>query len=384
MRPNDRTALLAMSAAEALAQPLAPGAFGLPTSHIHESQFNNRNVSRETPSRETLAAAEADMRRRQEARRLAALAGPARTGGLHPSLPAPSLTLYHGAALFSLRYPQEPDPIGGGLRGAVKPYITSAARRRFMRFMASIDMTRVSALPLFITLTYPGEYNANPEQWKTDLRRFIGRLVYRFPSASGVWRLEPQQRGAPHYHLLVFNQNYIHHGWVATEWSDVVAQGYTKYVYLHTRIERVHSYNGVLAYAAKYMAKRSEGDKPLDWGRWWGIFNRPQLPITPITCTLTPQQFFTLKRTARRLLEHQGCTLRAPRRVEGLSVFIHYNSGARLVANVCDNTSDTTGLLEARLALHQARNSRDEKPLPLSMLRSESTTTTPASQETPG
>jgi hypothetical protein len=130
-----------------------------------------------------------------------------------------------------------------------------------------------------VTLTYPGQYAESPEIWKNDLDNFLRRLARRFEHASGVWKLEPQRRGAPHFHLLVWGASY--HDllqWVSAAWYEVVGSNDERHLRAGTRVEMVRSYSGVRSYAAKYLGKEVQGGCWQYPGRWWGIFQRVKLP----------------------------------------------------------------------------------------------------------
>ena len=77
---------------------------------------------------------------------------------------------------------------------------SAKARGRMMELCAKI---RDDAVALFVTLTYPSDWPGDPARWKRDLDAF-GKWICRFaPGVGAIWKLEPQQRGAPHFHLLV-------------------------------------------------------------------------------------------------------------------------------------------------------------------------------------
>src|SRR5271157_7616 len=88
----------------------------------------------------------------------------------------------------------------GGIRSKIGGF-SSASRRRLMYMIARVK--RDAVLPLFVTLTYPDKFPSARES-KRHLDIFLKRIRRAFPVAGGIWKLEPQQRGAPHYHLLVW------------------------------------------------------------------------------------------------------------------------------------------------------------------------------------
>jgi hypothetical protein len=128
---------------------------------------------------------------------------------------------------------------------------------------------------LFVTLTYP-DVVYEGQKIKRDLSAFIKRLLRAFPSAAGVWKLESQERGSPHYHLLVLGVEFIHHTWVSSAWYDIVGSGNPDHRRSGTQVRRVQSHKHAMRYVAKYLSKPTEsyedGDGLGEVGRRWGKF----------------------------------------------------------------------------------------------------------------
>jgi hypothetical protein len=139
-----------------------------------------------------------------------------------------------------------------------------------------------------LTLTYTAEYPPIAQS-KRDIKVFLQWFRRKCPSACGVWRLELQNRGAPHYHLLLWKLPYVPHGTYQTAWSTVIGAFRAR-----VRIERERS--GALGrYVSKYVTKAdrpestpdagdavslsvSHNRPPETTGRWWGVVNRANLP----------------------------------------------------------------------------------------------------------
>ena len=168
------------------------------------------------------------------------------------------------------------DQVGGGKRGKISGF-TSSSRRRLMQTLAK---TIKDQKPIFITLTYPKEWPSDPKTWKKHLQNFIKRLVYKYPGSSGFWKLEPQYRGAPHYHMLIWGVSYFDLlCFTGLAWFNVVKSGDLKHLQAGTRVEEIRSWKGVRSYASKYLGKKIEGLPGWDEvGRFWGIFGRDRLP----------------------------------------------------------------------------------------------------------
>ena len=184
----------------------------------------------------------------------------------------------------------------GGRRKEISEF-SRGSRRRLLRRMGGVDwdhvMHRMAAV-VFVTLTYPAEY-PTARASKRDLDVFLKRFVREYPEAFGFWKLEPQRRGAPHYHLLLAVGEYscFDHTndlimsmreWVPRAWCEVVASDDPMHYWFHDNrkvkvVEEVRSKNGVMRYAGKYVGKAQEGSVASergDWphsGRWWGLIN---------------------------------------------------------------------------------------------------------------
>ncbi|HLW03938.1 MAG TPA: hypothetical protein VKT82_35145 [Ktedonobacterales bacterium] len=156
-----------------------------------------------------------------------------------------------------------------GKRGKIRGF-SRASRRRMLRAMASLKREEV-ARAKFVHLTYPSEY-PTPAKAKDHLRAFIKRLRRQFEKAAVTWKIEPQKRGAPHFHLLILGPMRIDKHWLSRAWYEVVDSGDEKHLRAGTKIEVVRSYRGAVSYTSKYMAKvqEMEPDEAEAWGRWWG------------------------------------------------------------------------------------------------------------------
>lgn len=178
---------------------------------------------------------------------------------------------------------QKEDPVGGGLRGEVKGF-SDASRRRLMRTIGGIKLD--SDLPLFITLTYPNVF-PDAVSSKRHIKMFFQRFLRAFPSHGSIWKLEPQKRGAPHYHLLTWGCDLEHVGqFVPGAWFEIAGGGDVNHLKWHMGmlknqhcVQQVYSRNGVLRYASKYLGKTFEVEGWEAVGRYWGVINRENIPF---------------------------------------------------------------------------------------------------------
>lgn len=213
-----------------------------------------------------------------------------------------------------------PFPCACGCRRGRVGGFSARSRKRLLEKLARLEHDPSSVS--FVTLTYPQQF-PTPQRAKQHLRAWLKRLQVRFPDVAAVWRLELQQRGAPHFHLIIFGASWIDKRWIQKSWSEVI--GWAG-VPVFTRIERLRSWRGVMSYASKYIAKVSDvADAPRfatevpdvqagDWGavtvltgravgfnslpylaarwdfvgRWWGVFNEAGLPYADKSTVVVP------------------------------------------------------------------------------------------------
>lgn len=196
--------------------------------------------------------------------------------------------------------------------------ITGFSRKSRMRLLKKMSTLQKTDRPLFITLTYPSEFPNDKEIYKADLAKFLKRLVYRFPATCGVWRLEFQNRGAPHYHLLVWGLPYHHRilFWISKIWYEVVGSGDKKHLDAGTQVQKIRSWRGVMSYASKYMAKT--GDYGQNIGRVWGLFNRARLPVSEYIEVQVSQK--TVVKIMRLMRKYSGIKSRD---YPSLSIFVN-------------------------------------------------------------
>ena len=250
--------------------------------------------------------------------------------GFVDSLPPPDLlSLSHDGSPYC---PPVPPRSGGGPRGVVR-YLSPASRRRL-----SADLARVlrSAPMLFLSLTMPGD----PSRWSGSfspdfgpprplpgpfesrhlLRVWFKRVLRHCPTVSAHWKLEPQMRGVPHFHLLMYGfptdpdslDAFI--VWMRDQWHDVAGRGDPLHL-LHGFDAQPVIDNPDLArsYLAKYVSK----DGPLELnpdigafippdpssvGRFWGVMGRERIPYArPVSVPVPEIVRVMLLRITRRL-----------------------------------------------------------------------------------
>jgi len=121
----------------------------------------------------------------------------------------------------------------------------------------------------FITLTYPAEFPCNGRETKGHLNTFLQFLRRR--NLKNVWILEFQERGAPHYHIIV--NGFIPKDELAKRWYKIVGSGDEKHLQAGTRIEAIRSKQHLYGYLSGYINKLDQKIVPMEFenvGRFWG------------------------------------------------------------------------------------------------------------------
>ncbi len=219
---------------------------------------------------------------------------------------------------------------GGGRRQTISTF-SRASRRRLLQTLNSINKKQVK-IPLFITLTYPGEFPTDPRTWKRDLQAWRRRMHRKFGPCPMVWRLEFQKRGAPHFHLLAFIDATAAelYEFVSRSWYEACGKICPEHLRAGTNVQPVKSWRGVMAYASKYMGKLETAiPGEVAPGRFWGVWSKELLPISVEIIPLDHHQALRLRRIYRKF---SGTRYRTQRILFGTTTFVRHETSNRLLA----------------------------------------------------
>jgi hypothetical protein len=203
-------------------------------------------------------------------------------------------------------------------RGSVIREFSREARTNMLYTMSRIKR---DSLPCFVTLTYGQSYNADAKVWKNDLHSFALRLHRAFPDFSGIWKLEPQRRGAPHYHLLIWGVSCQElRAFVPAAWHEVIKSDDPNHLSWHMGlcgngnihcVQEVSTPKAMYQYVIKYINKAStEGWKNV--GKWWGIFWKEKLPFgEEVVFEITDEKALEIMRYMRRFTRRSSRNLQS-------------------------------------------------------------------------
>lgn len=205
--------------------------------------------------------------------------------------PAFYFTIAHGSEFAQVKAagfsaPKPGSPPRREVRG-----LSEKSRRRLIKKLAALDKTSQKHKPVFITLTYPDVWPEAPAEWHAHLKNFCQRVRYKFPHACIIWRLEYQERGAPHFHLILLGPRFLDYSWVAEKWNAVVAKGNEQHLAAGTETRAARNWGETQNYLAKYVAKQLPHEHTEATGRQWGIYGRDNLPIY-LETYMVPDAFF--------------------------------------------------------------------------------------------
>jgi hypothetical protein len=222
---------------------------------------------------------------------------------------------------------------GGGIRDRIKGF-SRASRRNLLRRLASINRSAFRAFRgrlIFVTLTYPKQYSQDPERCKGHLKAFRKRLQREYGPFAAFWRMGIQQRGAWHFHLLLFVGPSFGpivrlRRFVSRCWYEVTGRVSEGHLRAGTRVEAAKRWKQVTSYAERYLAKSEEFPEGLRTGRIWGLWNEQLLPVRWETARVSLQDAFRIRRIYRKMARMNGS---GPLR--SMTVFVRHENMVRLL-----------------------------------------------------
>lgn len=178
--------------------------------------------------------------------------------------------------------------------------------------------------PVFITLTYPSEWESvvpDGSTFKKHIKELRARYLNDFrEELIGLWKMEFQRRGAPHLHMLTslnYNPNDLRE-WLSWAWADIVNHPdpieKEKHEAAGTRVDAWPEFprqkaNLIAIYFSKHSSPNAKSAKdyqhnvPQLWkeaddvGRFWGYWG---LEPAEVKTQISESDALFIKRTLRR------------------------------------------------------------------------------------
>jgi hypothetical protein len=245
------------------------------------------------------------------------------------------------------------DPGWGG-RGIITEW-SARSKFKLMCVVASIDWPDDPLV--LITLTYPQAFPHDAAIFKEHLRRFQVAVERRLGKARGLWAMEFQRRGAPHYHIaLVIPRGMkvaVFGRWVAHTWYGIAGDGDGRHLQQHLKPDHcklADGPRGLVGYLRRELGKTRQktlpawlanpteeqlaiaahrrctsahdaldhlsipeivggvDDVPRGAGRWWGLWGLDRADVADV---ISEDEFHILRRILRRLNAARGFRRRA-------------------------------------------------------------------------
>ncbi len=191
---------------------------------------------------------------------------------------------------------------------------SKASRRNLLRRLAAINRTAFRAFEgrvFFATLTYPHVWPDAPEECKGHLKAFRKRLQRRYGPFAAFWRLGVQQRGAWHFHLLLFAGPSFGpleglRRFVSSSWHEVTGKLSEGHLRAGTRVEAVRKWRQATSHAERYVAKPEAFPEGSRTGRVWGIWGEQLLPVRWEKVRVALRDACRIRRVYRKLARRKA------------------------------------------------------------------------------
>lgn len=163
---------------------------------------------------------------------------------------------------------------GSHQREKIKTF-SDASRKRLLEKLMEIEFKKNEWR--FVTCTIHEGVKVDSVSWSKIMKRFCINFERKYGKIPFVWKLEFQENGQPHLHLLVrYKFKREDYDRFRNIWVDSVHSGNALYDYsmrkASTAVERIKKSSGALGYFAKYIGKKEQALFPQDWtSRIWGI-----------------------------------------------------------------------------------------------------------------
>ena len=188
-------------------------------------------------------------------------------------------------------------------RGKIRGF-SKASRNNLLRRLASINRNAFWAYRgrlISAGLTYPGEYPENIKACKGHLKALRKRLERRYGEFSAYWRLGIQQRGAWHFHLLLFVSPSFGsvaelRDFITSSWYEICGKVSEGHLQAGTYVEEVRSWKQATSYMERYVAKPEQFPEGIETGRVWGAWNEDLLPVTWETVQVSLKDAYKIRR----------------------------------------------------------------------------------------
>ena len=186
-------------------------------------------------------------------------------------------------------------------RDKIRIYSNKSRNRLALKLRNAVGLDWQLLLTYRITPTSSYEY-------KKHVAALRLRLLRKYPSIHGVWVVEFQKRGTPHFHILVTEE--VDSQWLMKAWQEIICDPITTMA----NCQKVRNPQKMATYLVKQISKKIP-ECYSDIGRFWAEFGVKNKKTKVEVVNLTRQLFFDFVRFIRRA--YKAC-----RRNKGLNMKI--------------------------------------------------------------
>lgn len=195
-------------------------------------------------------------------------------------------------------------------RGKVHGF-SQQARLRLLCKVNELSRPELPKHAKFVTLTYPRELLPSWQWAKRQLDNFLHALFKRWGKHGCLWRMEYQEDGSIHFHLLVFMSRFLPWRWVAKQWDVQIGNQCEPEESASTQVQGMRNTRQAFYYVSKYIAKDTEDAFwDLEHGRHWGARHWALMPVHVVLLPLTEAAAYAWRRTIKRIREAKGVKTR--------------------------------------------------------------------------
>ena len=192
-------------------------------------------------------------------------------------------------------------------RGTIK-ILSRKSTDRMKIHIRNTDPTHIRA---FLTLTYPREFPCDGRKIKRDLDAML-KFLKRRGVLAGIWFLEFQSRGAPHFHAFLGAYPSGGIDAVARAWHRIVGTQDEKHYLWHAGklsgrpcLEYLRVPHAASAYATKYATKQEQKQVPADFfavGRFWGCWGDAR----PVWRYISGRGWYSVETAGKAVFHHRA------------------------------------------------------------------------------
>lgn len=169
----------------------------------------------------------------------------------------------------------------------IKNFSKNSRQRLFQKFN-KINYSKYG-IPIFLSLTWHYDNPSTQKSIKIFLRNFLKRLQRLLPPFQYIWKFEYQERGTPHFHIIIFPESKTYNfdeekikSEITRHWLELKQCKCDDCKRYAVKVVRCETLKMSLSYISKEIAKVGHDYLEHDLGRIWGTSNN--LDMTKKDC----------------------------------------------------------------------------------------------------